>query len=74
MTKYQELEKEIEDNYKEHSFHIVGAQGKIVPFWKNKNTCSTCYSEHMKIKNTTPKIHNSPESREDYRNEVYRIN
>lgn len=38
-----------EDLYWEHEAHIVGAEGKIVPFFRNKDKCSTCYSNWKKI-------------------------
>lgn len=70
----EELQKEIIDDYLEHEFHIVGAQGKTVPFWKNKNNCSTCYTEHMKLKSRSQKTYNSTESSTDFRHDNYRIN
>lgn len=39
----------INDTYMEHEQHIIGKSGKIVPFFRNMKTCSTCYSEHKKI-------------------------
>lgn len=61
------IEKEIEDLAWEHSQHQA-------PFWRLQSRCSECYKEHMKVKNRTVKTYNSTESREDYRNENYKIN
>lgn len=64
----------VQDDYKEHEQHIKGAQGKIVPFWKNMAHCSTCYSAHRKIKNIgRVRTFNSIESKEDFRHENYKI-
>lgn len=38
-----------EDTYLEHDKHIVSESGKIVPFFRNMKSCSTCYSEHKKL-------------------------
>ena len=38
------------DTYIEHEQHILGENGKIVPFFRNMKNCSTCFSQHLKIK------------------------
>ena len=61
------------DLYLEHSQHIKGENGKIVPFFRNQKTCSTCYSEHQKaidrIKNKRSSLIKPP-----YEQWQYRIN
>jgi len=39
-----------EDRYLEHELHRVSEEGKIVPYFKNKDKCSTCFSEWFKVK------------------------
>lgn len=37
------------DEYVEHEQHRKGENGKIVPFYKNMDRCSTCFSERQRI-------------------------
>lgn len=57
---------EVRDDYQEHSLHQR-------PYWQNMETCSTCYSEHIKAKQRFGTLGHSQEtenalrSSEDYR-------
>ena len=40
---------EIIDNYKEHELHRKGENGKVVPYFRNEKTCSTCFTKRKEI-------------------------
>lgn len=44
-----EVEIKVVDNYKEHEQHRISENGKIIPYWRNMKTCSTCFSKHTEI-------------------------
>ncbi len=52
MSKLIELEEEkldVEDQYLEHEYHIIGEGGRMVPYFRNAKVCSTCYSKWKQI-------------------------
>lgn len=61
------------DTYLEHSQHIVGENGKRVPFFRNEKNCSTCYTERRKILNRSERTVLQGRGW-DYEPSEYRIN